>query len=99
MDSASKTSALIEKLCFYNRSRAQTPEEVARKVMETAMRGEYLATTNTVSYLLGVLGRGTLPAETLSRALCEAVLMVPLRILSMIWFSYAKRILQHSKST
>jgi hypothetical protein len=99
VDKGAKSSPLISKLCFYNRSRAQTAEEVAARVMEAAMRGEYLATTNAVSFMLGVLGRGSVPAETMSRAMAELLLMLPLRIVSMVWFSYAKRVLEHSRSS
>ena len=98
MDRAGRSAKLIQKLCFYDRSRAQSAEEVALRVMEAAKRGEYLATTDIGSFILSVLGRGILPADSLGRALCELLCMVPMRIVSFYWFSYATRLLQRPKS-
>lgn len=96
-DKAAATSKLLNKLTFYDRAYAESPDEVAAKAMEGVKKGSFLITSSVGGFLLGVLARGAIPAESAPIALIELALLVPMRIYSFIWFAYMRRIL-HGKS-
>lgn len=97
LDEADKADALnfklMSKIHFYNRATAQSADAVARRTMEGVKRGEFLITTSLIGFLLGVLGRGFVPANSLRRACIELLLLVPARLASFVWYAYARRVL------
>lgn len=93
-DRACHTSNLLYKLCLYNRARAESPDDVATKTIEGAKRGDLLITTSFTGFFIGVLARGWIPADSLARALVEVISVIPVRIISLVWFLYMKRVMQ-----
>eukprot|EP00250_Pteridium_aquilinum_P013921 c21658_g1_i2 orf=377-904(-) len=91
---ATVTTELLRKLTFYDRAKAESADEVASKTIEGMKRGEFLITTGVDGFLVGVLGRGFIPADSLARAFVELLLLVPLRLCSLVWFAYAKRVVR-----
>lgn len=94
VDKVCETSDLVSKLCFYERKQAQSPDEVAVKIIEGAKRGDLLITTNLFGFFAGILGRGFIPADSFVRAVMELVLLVPVRIVSFLIFLRLKRAVQ-----
>lgn len=86
------TSNQLRKIQFYDRANAESAGDVAAKTMEGAKEGRFLITTSTTGFLLGVLGRGFVPTDSLAEALIELLLLVPARLFSFLWFAYAKRV-------
>eukprot|EP00250_Pteridium_aquilinum_P015244 c22469_g1_i1 orf=87-1130(+) len=94
VDKVCQASNLFNKLCFYKREYAQSPDEVATRIIKGAKRGDLLVTTNLGGFLIGVLGRGCLPADSFAKALIELVLYVPARIVTFVVLWRMKRILR-----
>lgn len=93
-DKAASASELLNKLTFYDRAYAELPDEVAAKTIEGIKKGSFLITSSISGFLIGVLSRGVIPAESPPIALIEFILLSPMRICSFIWFAYMRRILQ-----
>lgn len=68
----------------YDRRRADTPEHVAEVIGQGIKNGMFLITNEVVGHALFILARGFMPPESAVRALLEAVLFLPLRLLSIL---------------
>lgn len=76
-------------LCLYNRNRAESPENIARKALEVVHSGEFLALTslNIVTLYIRVLSRGVVPAVSPLWWLPEILGVLMARIGShFVWF-------------
>eukprot|EP00250_Pteridium_aquilinum_P002776 c12996_g1_i1 orf=205-1290(-) len=94
VDKVCETSDLVRRLCDYKREHAQSPDDVATKIIEGAKKGDLLITTNLGGFFIGLLGRGCIPADSFARTLMELVLSVPARIMSFVVLLRATSILQ-----
>lgn len=90
-------AATLNTITFYDRAHAESADEVAAKTMEGVKRGEFLITTSMHGFLIGVLGRGYVPAESLAQALIELFLLVPARLSSLAWMAYAKSVIRRKQ--
>ena len=70
---------------FYNRKHAQTPENVARIALAGIRAGDFLITTTPgLGPMAAILTRGFAPADTFMRNLVEAILSLPLRLITSL---------------
>jgi hypothetical protein len=82
---------------LYTRSQAETPEKVAKYILEAAKNGTFLVTSQITGLMLSTLSRGFIPADSIGRAFIELVLYVPFRIISClaaIFFELVRRALK-----
>ena len=52
-------------LCLYNRSQAETSENVAKYILEAAKNGTFLVTSQIIGLMLSTLSRGFIPADSI----------------------------------
>lgn len=83
--------ALGRKLYAYNHDALDSPKEVAEKTVQAIKKGDFLVFINQQGAALGPLTRGLIPSESIGTFLKELVLLVPFRVLSLIWFLNAKK--------
>ena len=94
VDTASRNSDLLQKVCLYDKDNAESPDDVAEKTIEGVKRGDLLITTSHNAFMLGVLSRGCIPPTSMKRAIVELLLLVPMRIYSFFWFHQVKHTLK-----
>lgn len=63
---------------------AKVADKLARAVLDGVKNGHYLVTTGIDGFLVGVLTRGCIPAESWVRGFLEFILLPPLRLLSFV---------------
>lgn len=63
---------------------SQTAQKLAHATLEAVKNGRFLVTTGLDGFLVGVLARGTVPADSWGRAVIEFVLLFPLKLVSII---------------
>ncbi|KAI5084005.1 hypothetical protein GOP47_0000174 [Adiantum capillus-veneris] len=94
LDLADKHVIEGNKIFFYDRDYAEAAKVVAAKTMEGVKQGKFLITTSAAGLMVRILARGFTPAESLSDALLEIFLLVPLRVATHVWFPFAKRLIK-----
>jgi hypothetical protein len=94
VDKATESSELIKKVSLYDKDHAESPDNVANQTIEGVKRGDLLITTSHNAFMLGVLSRGCIPPTSITRALIELLLLVPMRLYSFVWFHQVKGILK-----
>eukprot|EP00250_Pteridium_aquilinum_P010561 c19475_g1_i1 orf=240-1247(-) len=90
--------AIGRTLYSYNHGALDSPDEVARRTIDAVKKGEFLIFTNQQGASLGPLTRGLIPSESISTFLIELVLMIPYRLLSLVWFLNAKKVIKKHNS-
>lgn len=65
--------------------RRETAEKLAVEILKAVKNGHFLVTTGMDGFIMGVLARGCIPAESWARAAIEFLLLVPLKLLSILF--------------
>ena len=94
VDKQTEDLVFANKIGFYNRKFAESPEEVARKTIDGIKKGEFLVTTTVMASLIGMLARGFIPPDSFIAFMIELVLLVPIKIASFIWLQYIKHVIR-----
>ncbi|GLJ08857.1 hypothetical protein SUGI_0097200 [Cryptomeria japonica] len=89
------TFQIIKDSSFYDRSQAETPEDVAKYTLEGTKNGAFLVTSQFTGLALSTLSRGSMPADSLGRALVELILFIPLRLFSFMAAYYIYYVIEH----
>ena len=58
-------------LCLYNRSQAETSENVAKYILEATKNGTFLVTSQIIGLMLSTLSCGFISADSAGRAFTE----------------------------
>ncbi|XP_057852124.1 3-dehydrosphinganine reductase TSC10A [Cryptomeria japonica] len=80
---------------FYDRSKADTAEHVAKYTLEATKNGTFLVTSQFSGLMLSTFSRGSMPAESFGRALLELILYIPGRLFSFIAAAYIYYLIKH----
>jgi hypothetical protein len=94
VDKQSNDLVFANKIGFYNRELAESPDEVARKTVEGMKKGEFLVTTTGMAYLISILARGFIPSDSLVSFAFELALLIPVKIASFVWLHYVKHVIR-----
>ena len=86
------------KLGFYNRRFAESPDEVARKTIDGIRKGEFLVTTTVIAYMIRTLARGFIPPDSFISFMIELLLLIPIKILSFFYLQYIKGVILRGES-
>lgn len=68
--------------CGEDKLNAKVADKLARAILEGVKNGHFLVTTGIDGFLVGVLARGCIPAESWVRGFLEFVLLLPLKLMS-----------------
>ncbi|XP_057852161.2 3-dehydrosphinganine reductase TSC10A [Cryptomeria japonica] len=80
---------------LYDRSKAETAENVAKYTLEATKNGTFLVTNQFSGLVLSSLSRGPMPADSFGRAFIELILYIPIRIFTFFTAPYMYSVIEH----
>ncbi|KAI5061337.1 hypothetical protein GOP47_0023842 [Adiantum capillus-veneris] len=85
LDNQGEITEVLHKVNLLNKKSSESPEHAASCTVESLKRGSYLVVTQPIGHHMLALGRGVIPADSVGRNLFELIMLVPFRILSLIF--------------